>query len=80
MLDKLEQEGVAIVMVSHDIEFCARYADAVAMMFDGEIACTEPSGEFFGYIVEAVEGKTYDQAAEAWIAKPQAKVDAWLQS
>lgn len=31
-LDKLEQEGVAIIMVSHDIEFCARYADAVAMM------------------------------------------------
>ena len=24
-------------------------------------------------------GKTYDQAAEAWIAKNQAKVDAWLQ-
>ena len=37
VLDLVKHDGVAIVMVSHDIEFCARYADAVAMMFDGEI-------------------------------------------
>lgn len=46
-LDKLEQEGVAIVMVSHDIEFCARYADAVAMMFDGEITAESTPRTFF---------------------------------
>lgn len=47
VLDKLEQEGVAIVMVSHDIEFCARYADAVAMMFDGEITAESTPRTFF---------------------------------
>ena len=47
VLDKLEQEGVAIVMVSHDIEFCARYADAVAMMFDGEITAESTPHTFF---------------------------------
>lgn len=47
VLDKLEQEGVAIVMVSHDIEFCARYADAVAMMFDGEIVAESTPRTFF---------------------------------
>lgn len=47
VLDDLKQEGVAIVMVSHDIEFCARYADAVAMMFDGEIIAQSTPRTFF---------------------------------
>ena len=47
VLDDLKQEGVAIVMVSHDVEFCARYADAVAMMFDGEIVAQSTPRMFF---------------------------------
>ena len=47
VLDDLKQEGVAIVMVSHDIEFCARHADAVAMMFDGEIIAQSTPRTFF---------------------------------
>ena len=47
VLDDLEREGVAIVMVSHDIEFCARYADTVAMMFDGEIIAESMPRTFF---------------------------------
>lgn len=47
VLDDLEREGVAIVMVSHDIEFCARYADTVAMMFDGEIVAQSTPRTFF---------------------------------
>ena len=47
VLDDLKQEGVAIVMVSHDIEFCARHADAVAMMFDGEIVAQSTPRTFF---------------------------------
>lgn len=47
VLDDLKREGVAIVMVSHDIEFCARYADAVAMMFDGEIIAESMPRTFF---------------------------------
>ena len=47
VLGDLEREGVAIVMVSHDIEFCARYADTVAMMFDGEIVAQSTPRTFF---------------------------------
>ena len=47
VLDDLKREGVAIAMVSHDIEFCARHADAVAMMFDGEIVAQSTPRTFF---------------------------------
>lgn len=47
VLDDLKHDGVAIVMVSHDIEFCARHADAVAMMFDGEIVAQSTPRTFF---------------------------------
>ena len=47
VLDDLKRDGVVIVMVSHDIEFCARHADAVAMMFDGEIVAQSTPRTFF---------------------------------
>ena len=47
VLDDLKHDGVAIVIVSHDIEFCARHADAVAMMFDGEIVAQSTPRTFF---------------------------------
>lgn len=37
ILRRLTAAGVAIVMVSHDIEFCAEYADRCALFFDGNI-------------------------------------------
>lgn len=36
------------VMVSHDVEFCARYADVVSMFFDGQILTTDTPRRFFG--------------------------------
>ena len=35
-------------MVSHDVEFCARYADMVSMFFDGQILTTDSPRRFFG--------------------------------
>ena len=35
-------------MVSHDVEFCARYADLVSMFFDGQILTTDIPRRFFG--------------------------------
>ena len=34
-------------MASHDLDFVQQVADAVSMMFDGEIASTEPVTTFF---------------------------------
>ncbi|MBR4079486.1 MAG: ATP-binding cassette domain-containing protein [Christensenellaceae bacterium] len=44
---KLKEQGVTIVMVSHDAEFCARYADKVSMFFDGSILTTTTPAKFF---------------------------------
>lgn len=37
VLQQLHRSGLTIVMVTHDIEFAAKYAGRCAMMFDGEI-------------------------------------------
>ena len=49
ILKKLCAQGVTILMVTHDIEFCASYADRCAMFFDGEIvSCGVPRKFFAG--------------------------------
>ena len=47
ILGELKKHGVTTVMVSHDVEFCARYADTVSMMFDGSIITTNTPDRFF---------------------------------
>ena len=47
MLMKLRDMGVTIVVVSHDIEFSARYSDRCAMFFDGSIVSGGTPKEFF---------------------------------
>lgn len=44
---KLKENGITILMVSHDIEFCAAYADTCAMFFDGGIVTSRGAREFF---------------------------------
>lgn len=48
ILRKLMETGMTIVMVSHDVEFCAEYADTVSMFFDGQILTTNTPRRFFG--------------------------------
>ena len=48
ILCKLKNHGITIVMVSHDVEFCAQYADSVSMFFDGQILTTDTPRRFFG--------------------------------
>ena len=43
----MTEEGVTIVMVSHDVEFCAEYADSVSMFFDGQLLTTNTPRRFF---------------------------------
>ena len=47
ILIKLTKMGVTIIMVSHDIEFCARYAHRCAMFFDGSVTACAPPRTFF---------------------------------
>lgn len=43
----LKKLGKTVIMVSHDVEFCAENADICAMLFDGGIVSCMPSGDFF---------------------------------
>lgn len=47
ILQALLQRGVAVLMVSHDIEFCARYAHRCALFFDGSVVAEGRPRAFF---------------------------------
>lgn len=47
ILKGLKEKGVTILMVSHDVEFCAKTADYVSMFFDGGITTTNTPNRFF---------------------------------
>lgn len=49
IIKRLQKSGVTIIMVTHDIEFAAEYADRCAMVFDGNIvSCDTPRAFFSG--------------------------------
>lgn len=48
ILRQLCREGLTVVMVSHDVEFCAEYADVVGMFFDGQLLASNTPRKFFG--------------------------------
>ena len=47
VLRRLLGEGMAILMVSHDVEFCARHAHRCVLLFDGCAAAEGPPRDFF---------------------------------
>lgn len=47
ILKKLTAEGITILMVTHDLEFAASYADRCALLFDGRITSEEEPHVFF---------------------------------
>nr|WP_246427876.1 ATP-binding cassette domain-containing protein [Paenibacillus phyllosphaerae] len=46
-LQELQARGVTIIMVSHDIEFCARYGEVCGMFFDGSMITSNEAKTFF---------------------------------
>lgn len=49
ILTRLCGQGVTVLLVSHDIEFCAKYAHRCALFFDGSIVSQgEPKAFFSG--------------------------------
>lgn len=45
LLANLALEGVTVVMASHDLGFCARWADEAVLLFDGAVAAAAPPRE-----------------------------------
>ena len=46
-LNALLQQGKTIIMVSHDMEFVARYATLTTLMFSGKLLSLQPTTAFF---------------------------------
>ena len=47
LLKDLCQKGKTIVLVSHDMAFCAEYADTCGLLFDGQMISQEKTETFF---------------------------------
>lgn len=47
ILKQLTSQGVTILMVSHDVDFCAEYADRCMLMFDGQMVAEDTPRRFF---------------------------------
>lgn len=47
ILNRLKADGACVIMVSHDTEFCAEYADRAGLFFDGEIVSEDEPKKFF---------------------------------
>ncbi len=62
ILQELKNRGTTMVMVSHDIEFCAKYADRCGLLFDGAITDQDCPEKFFS-------GKTFYTTAAGRMAR-----------
>ena len=47
IIEKLTAQGVTVLMVSHDVTFCAEYAHRCGLFFDGSIVAEGTPREFF---------------------------------
>lgn len=47
IISKLRDDGVTIVIVSHDLDFCAQYSDTCSMFFNGSIVSSNTPSKFF---------------------------------
>ena len=63
ILRALLAQGVSLLMVSHDVEFCARYAHRCALFFDGSIVTEASPRAFFS-------GNSFYTTAANRIARP----------
>ena len=47
LLQRLLSQGAAVILVSHDLEFCARHAHRCALFFDGAVVAQDQPRAFF---------------------------------
>ena len=48
LLEKLQEKGISILMVTHDVEFAAEVSDRCGLFFDHEITSLDTPEAFFG--------------------------------
>jgi len=65
ILRRLTDDGVAIIMVSHDVEFCAHWADRCALFFDGCIVSEGEPETFFSH--KSFYTTAANRMARAWL-------------
>ncbi|TGD20372.1 ABC transporter ATP-binding protein [Levilactobacillus suantsaiihabitans] len=46
-LQRFHEDGLTIIMASHDMDFCAAFADTCTFMFDGRLNQPQPTRQFF---------------------------------
>lgn len=47
ILGRLKEKNCTLLLVSHDVEFCAECADSCGLFFDGRVVCREAPRDFF---------------------------------
>ncbi|MGI6177459.1 MAG: ABC transporter ATP-binding protein [Eubacterium sp.] len=47
ILGRMRSKGRTVIIVTHDVEFCAETADSVSMFFDGSVMTTDTPPRFF---------------------------------
>ncbi|MDR2090025.1 MAG: ATP-binding cassette domain-containing protein [Clostridiales Family XIII bacterium] len=68
ILRRLAASGVAVVLVSHDVEFCAECADRCALFFDGNVIAEGAPRDFFsgnGFYTTAANRMARDKLPKA---------------
>ena len=47
LTEQLKEQGISILMVTHDLDFAASYADRCALLFDGQLISEDEPHAFF---------------------------------
>jgi len=48
LLKQLNRQGMTIIMVTHDVEFAAQYANRIILVFDGQVVSDGPTRQVLG--------------------------------
>ena len=68
VIRSLKKEGMTVIIVTHDVEFSTEIADRCALLFQGELVCTDiprelfSEGQFYTTCVSKITRGYYDKA------------------
>lgn len=78
ILNRLKQQGTAIIMVSHDIDFCASFADRCSMFFDGgNVSEGKPRAFFSGNRFYTTAANRMAKELLPWAVTPNEIIQAF---